>query len=613
MKSIARTLLILVSIALCGTARGAEQPAPSVADADVFRAFLESINDGLGPQPLPEPPKGGIGIAAQIDLGIAHELQRKDTNMLCLEACRETGAYAWDSPHANHAAGEHGDRYCVRASIRMINAYYGGNLTQDRITYYTVIEWPDSNKQDIGPEFELWHDHGSGHEALPWALGFAYDDKSKFIEVGSRPTYAQIKSWIDAARPIRVSVPGHSMVIDGYWQDGAVDRVHLLDPWFTNWSGNEADPGPGWRDYDGAYLLGVTGVTVCPTPADVTTPRSDEWTVAADSDGDGVCDFDELKRFDTNRLSADTDSDGVPDKAEIRSYIFDAAGNHNLLERIGNIWVCRVLATAGPCGWVYNQDVEPIPWASQPDTYTCPRCGNRKRFNGVDGFEQNIIPLMPAHPWDMNWDVHALIVANADPDGDGLRCERDPDSDNDGALDGEEDTNHNGIYEPGLGETDPYNPDSYPFAGVIRANQDLMAVRYAVAGGDLVIRGNLYCSGSKAVVDTKTYGIRMVYVEESAESYHFDRGQTQLRDGSVTIHLDPVFRQTVCIDDAHPALIRLTATADCNGLYVSQQAPASFTVRELDGGTSNASFNWEVAAKRRGYADERLEPFEAGE
>ncbi len=39
-----------------------------------------------------------------------------------------------------------------------------------------------------------------------------------------------------------------------------------------------------------------------------------------------------------------------------------------------------------------------------------------------------------------------------------IRSELNQDSDGDGLLDGEEDLNHNGIYEPDLGETDPYNP-----------------------------------------------------------------------------------------------------------------------------------------------------------
>lgn len=45
-----------------------------------------------------------------------------------------------------------------------------------------------------------------------------------------------------------------------------------------------------------------------------------------------------------------------------------------------------------------------------------------------------------------------------DMDGDGLRKELDPDNDNGGSLDGCEDTNRNGRYEPALGETSNFDP-----------------------------------------------------------------------------------------------------------------------------------------------------------
>ena len=55
--------------------------------------------------------------------------------------------------------------------------------------------------------------------------------------------------------------------------------------------------------------------------------------------------------------------------------------------------------------------------------------------------------------------------------------------------------------------------------------------------------------------------------------------------------------------------IQITLTADCNGVFIAQKTSRSFTVKELMGGTSDATFDWEVAAKRKGYEDERLEPF----
>jgi hypothetical protein len=54
----------------------------------------------------------------------------------------------------------------------------------------------------------------------------------------------------------------------------------------------------------------------------------------------------------------------------------------------------------------------------------------------------------------------SLDVRKPDTDGDGLRAELDPDSDNDGFADGLEDLNHNGKIDPG--ETDPFDPFSYP-------------------------------------------------------------------------------------------------------------------------------------------------------
>jgi len=128
--------------------------------------------------------------------------------------------------------------------------------------------------------------------------------------------------------------------------------------------------------------------------------------------------------------------------------------------------------------------------------------------------------------------------------------------------------------------------------------------------GDFFTEGESYVEGTKtAVVHTSSYGQRKLYVDESAEVYFFDRGQGQLVNGEVTIQLDPIFLETVTIDNDHPMLVQVTLTADCKGVFVSNQTETSFTVKELMGGTSNASFNWEVAAKRKGYEDERLEEF----
>jgi hypothetical protein len=121
------------------------------------------------------------------------------------------------------------------------------------------------------------------------------------------------------------------------------------------------------------------------------------------------------------------------------------------------------------------------------------------------------------------------------------------------------------------------------------------------------IEGNLEATGTKnAVVSTRNYGNRTTYCDESAEVYFFDRGEAYLDDGVVTVELDPIFLETVTIDDTHPMLVQLTPTAECNGLYVAQRTTSNFTVQELHSGSSDAGFMWEVAAKRTGYEDTRL-------
>jgi hypothetical protein len=121
------------------------------------------------------------------------------------------------------------------------------------------------------------------------------------------------------------------------------------------------------------------------------------------------------------------------------------------------------------------------------------------------------------------------------------------------------------------------------------------------------IVGDLNVTGTKnAVVSTQNYGNRTTYCDESAEVYFFDRGEAYLDGGAVTVELDPIFLETVTINGAHPMLVQLTPTAECNGLYVAQRTTSNFTVQEFQGGSSDAGFMWEVAAKRTGYEDTRL-------
>ena len=250
------------------------------------------------------------------DLGIVPKVQHKDTRMLCLGGfadggCSLTGNCAWDEEHQG-AGCDHDDMYCVVASASMINSYYGGHLSQDRIMYYIMRELNDQSS----PEYQLGHGRGTEtldeiRDALRWAL-----DGASIDYYSSKPTFTQIRNWIDSGRPIlRRHVPGtdgHATVIDGYEEIG--DRVHLINP---------AD---GTEDSVQYSTLPVAQAWVPPSSA---TARSDEFDLSLDSDGDGVIDFDETNRFLMDPNNPDSDGDLVFDKQEIISYTFLPDGTYD--------------------------------------------------------------------------------------------------------------------------------------------------------------------------------------------------------------------------------------------------------------------------------------------
>ncbi len=151
------------------------------------------------------------------------------------------------------------------------------------------------------------------------------------------------------------------------------------------------------------------------------------------------------------------------------------------------------------------------------------------------------------------------------------------------------------------------------FAAAFYSSNSLVSAVYAGSQGlsdfnpGMFVKGTFMATGTKnAVVDTTSYGKRFTYAQESSEVWFEDFGSGQLVAGETTVELDPVFLETVTIDDTHPIKVFVTLTDDCSGVYVSKDA-TSFTVHELGGGTSNATFDWRAVAKRKGFEDMRLE------
>jgi hypothetical protein len=129
------------------------------------------------------------------------------------------------------------------------------------------------------------------------------------------------------------------------------------------------------------------------------------------------------------------------------------------------------------------------------------------------------------------------------------------------------------------------------------------------AGGlGVIIYGDLTLTGKKSAAVKGADGkLRRLYCVESPESWFEDVGSGQLSSGSATVRLDPGFAGVVKTDQYH---IFPVPKGDCKGLYISDQTPNSFTVREQQGGTSSIAFDYRVIAKRKDIEGKRLEPVE---
>ncbi len=270
-----------------------------------------------------QPASGSIGAVQEKELTtMIHKYQRKDTGLLCLDGCDShldtTSVEHWDKGLPNSPPiREHGDMNCVRASTAMMVSFYGAgkNLSQDRIAYFDD-EVYDAVGNGI-PEGDLAHSHGVSYGEVEVIMEWALDEQVTVLNIDFDPTFAQVRGWIDNDQPLMTVTAAHMRVLNGYRVDDANEEwVHVMDPW----------SGPRWETYD-TWANGNWGVWVGPVNAP--NAREDEDTIAQDSDGDGVMDFDEQTRFATGRFDADSDNDNVRDKEDVYEYVFNSADNYS--------------------------------------------------------------------------------------------------------------------------------------------------------------------------------------------------------------------------------------------------------------------------------------------
>ncbi|MCB9768743.1 MAG: hypothetical protein H6752_11155 [Candidatus Omnitrophica bacterium] len=112
--------------------------------------------------------------------------------------------------------------------------------------------------------------------------------------------------------------------------------------------------------------------------------------------------------------------------------------------------------------------------------------------------------------------------------------------------------------------------------------------------------------GAKSAVVPTSQGRRALYTEEAAEVWFTDYGFGQLENGRAVISIDPLFAETVNLQEPYHVFVQLKDSR-CEGVAVEDETTSSFAVVELRNGTSNAEFSYRIVAKRRGFEEVRLE------
>jgi hypothetical protein len=116
---------------------------------------------------------------------------------------------------------------------------------------------------------------------------------------------------------------------------------------------------------------------------------------------------------------------------------------------------------------------------------------------------------------------------------------------------------------------------------------------------------HVIANGTKSASVGTSKGNQLLYVVESPEVWFEEIGNAQLINGRAVVNIDPLFLETILVDEKHPMEVFIQVQGECNDVYVVP-GTTSFEVVEKGGGTSNVKFSYRVMAKRLHFADHRF-------
>lgn len=91
---------------------------------------------------------------------------------------------------------------------------------------------------------------------------------------------------------------------------------------------------------------------------------------------------------------------------------------------------------------------------------------------------------------------------------------------------------------------------------------------------------------------------RIMYCPEAPEVLFTDAGTGELVNGKAHIRIDPVLARNIAVSKEKPLKVFIQLEGDCKGVYVTNKSAAGFDVIELNGGTSNTPFSYQLIANR---------------
>ena len=139
---------------------------------------------------------------------------------------------------------------------------------------------------------------------------------------------------------------------------------------------------------------------------------------------------------------------------------------------------------------------------------------------------------------------------------------------------------------------------SYSYVG-LKYNHNNNAT--ATGGTDYKVVGN--GSNSTLILDENKEP-RVLFSPEAPEILFQDFGTAKLVNGEAVIKLDPLLTRSIYVSQEHPLKVFIQLEGNCNGVYVTDKTAEGFRVVELNNGSSNVSFSWQIVASRADSKDE---------